>query len=144
MDADSQHDPENLKSVASALEAGADVVSGVRPFHARAAESFFSALTDFLCGIKDPMCGMKGYRMSVYQKLGHFDSYKSIGSEMILFAAKNGMRIEQIAIAISPREGSSRFGSSLRANLKIFRAAVIGIFKYPCFRRPKYSFYSDS
>ncbi|HOY62837.1 MAG: Undecaprenyl-phosphate 4-deoxy-4-formamido-L-arabinose transferase [bacterium ADurb.Bin236] len=144
MDADSQHNPENLKSFAAALEAGADVVSGVRPFRARAAESLFSSLTDFLCGIKDPMCGMKGYRMAVYEKLGHFDSYKSIGSELILFAAKLGMRIEQIGISIAPRAGASRFGSSLRANAKIFRAAVIGIVKYSCFRRPKYSFCPNS
>jgi hypothetical protein len=42
-----------------------------------------------LYGIQDPLCGMKGYRMELYGALGWFDSYRSIGTELMLHAMRH-------------------------------------------------------
>jgi glycosyltransferase involved in cell wall biosynthesis len=138
MDADGQHNPAIIERYAGLLESNADLVVGIRPARARLAEKLFCILSDFMYGISDPMCGMKGYRMALYRELGHFDSYGSIGSELTLFAAKRGYRIIQTHIPITPRHaGASRFGRLLSANLRILRGAAIGAVKYAGFRRPK-------
>ena len=70
---------------------------------------------------------MKAYKTSVYNSLGHFDSYGSIGTELMIFAAKKGCRIEQIPFEVRDRLGESRFGRVLSGNYKIFRAMIYSI-----------------
>jgi len=125
IDADGQHDPTLLAKFCSLLDSGADIVLGNRNERPRLAELCFSLLTQFLYGLKDPLCGLKGYRMSIYEKLGHFDSYNSIGTELALFAVRNGFLIEQVPIAVRERIDAPRFGRRLRANYKIFRAMLL-------------------
>jgi glycosyltransferase involved in cell wall biosynthesis len=127
LDADGQHDPAVLADFIRALDNGADVAAGVRDRHQRIAETLFAAACRMRWGLRDPLCGLKGYRMTVYHALGHFDSYNSIGTELLLFAARSGLPIAQIPIATAPRAGASRFGASIRSNLRIFRAMVIGL-----------------
>jgi len=125
IDADGQHDPQIIHKYIDLLCAGADIVVGVRDRHQRFAEYCFSFMTKFMYGLSDPLCGLKGYRMSVYQSLGHFDSYASIGTELTLFAALNGFRLEQVKIIMYERDGIPRFGRRLYANYKIFRAMFL-------------------
>lgn len=128
LDADGQHDPSIIQKFIERIDAGADVVIGVRNKRQRLAENCFAFLTNILYGIFDPLCGLKCYRASVYQALGHFDSFNSIGTELTLFAVRRGYRIEQIPISISERNGEPRFGRKLYANYKIFRAMFISFF----------------
>jgi glycosyltransferase involved in cell wall biosynthesis len=130
MDADGQHDPVILRRLIESLDGGADVVTGTRDKRQRIAEYFFAWLTSFKWGIRDPLCGLKGYRMAVYDELGHFDCYGSIGTELILFASRRGKRIVQFPIATRARRGAPRFGTGLRANGRIFRA--LGHALRPC------------
>ena len=125
IDADGQHNPELISKFVAQLSNKADVVIGIRPYHARISEKVFSMVTRLLYGIKDPLCGMKGYRLSLYRTAGHFDSYGSIGTELTLFAAKNKYEIAQIPITISKREGSPRFGKSFTANRNIMKALFL-------------------
>jgi glycosyltransferase involved in cell wall biosynthesis len=122
MDADGQHRADLIPGFIERLGANADVVSGVRDRKQRASEHVFALLTRVFFGLRDPLCGMKAYRIDVYRALGHFDSYRSIGTELLLFAACSGRKIAQIAVPTRPRVGSPRFGSGLRANLRIFKA----------------------
>lgn len=122
IDADGQHDSDSISRYIEQLDRGADVVIGIRDKRQRFAEHCFAFLTSILYGVSDPLCGLKGYRMSVYRALGHFDSYGSIGTELTLFAARNGFRLEQIPIIVRDRVGTPRFGRKLYANYKIFRA----------------------
>lgn len=131
IDADGQHDPDVLTQFIVLLESGVDVVIGVRNKRQRIAEHCFAYLTKVLYGVSDPLCGLKGYRMSVYHALGHFDSFDSIGTELALFAARNGYRIGQIPIDVRERDGSPRFGRRLHANYKIFRAMLLSLVKVP-------------
>lgn len=127
LDADGQHDPRTIIPFIEALEAGADLVVGARDRHQRFAESMFAWVGSTLWGIRDPLCGMKGYRLSVLQRAGSFDTYTSIGTEFTLRAARSGCRIAQVAVPTRDRTGASRFGSGLRANWRILRALFIGL-----------------
>ena len=125
VDADGQHDPLLIQQFIDAIESGADVVVGIRSRRQRFAEYFFAWYTGLRFGVKDPLCGMKAYRLSVYNALGHFDSYASIGTELMIFAAKRKYHIKQIPFNVRERVGESRFGQTLSANYKIIRAMIL-------------------
>ena len=127
VDADGQHDPLLIQQFIDAIELGADVVVGVRSRRQRFAEHLFAWYSCLRFGVNDPLCGMKDYRTLVYEELGHFDSYGSVGTELMIFAAKNKYRIEQIAFDVHERNGESRFGQMLSANYKIIRAMILAI-----------------
>ncbi|MCP9904870.1 glycosyltransferase family 2 protein [Cyanobium sp. BA5m-10] len=129
LDADGQHDPELLPRILRLLENGADVVIGVRSKRARLAEHIFACVTMLRYGICDPLCGMKAYRASVYAARGHFDGYGSIGTELTLFAAARGFRLEQVPFEVRNRADNPRFGRVWRANLRILRALALSIIR---------------
>ena len=102
---------------------------GVRNQRQRFSENLFAWYTSFRFGIKDPLCGMKVYRKVVYESLGHFDSYGSIGTELMTFAAKNHFKISQVPIKVREREGQPRFGQMLAGNYKIMRAMLLSFWR---------------
>ncbi|MDB4434765.1 glycosyltransferase family 2 protein [Akkermansiaceae bacterium] len=123
-DADGQHEPDNLKFFQDKLRAGSQLIVGVRPSHPRLSEKMFGLLTTVLFGLKDPLCGLKGYTASLYKAAGVFDSIGSFGSQLAIFGFRN-LDPEQVAnhpITIQQRKDNSRLGSSIAANLKIFMA----------------------
>lgn len=128
MDADGQHDPAVLLSFMQALDDGADVVVGIRDHRQRLAEHIFAWVASAKWGIRDPLCGMKAYRIGVYKGLGHFDSYGSIGTELIIHAAKNGKHIVQLAVKTHERTDAPRFGRRYSANMRILGALWRGMF----------------
>ncbi len=129
VDADGQHDPLLIQKFIDAIDAGADVVVGIRSRRQRFAEHLFAQYTNLRFGIKDPLCGMKAYRIRVYKARGHFDSYGSVGTELIIFAAKKGYRFAQIPLDVRARKGQSRFGQVLSSNYKIIRAMMLSIWR---------------
>jgi glycosyltransferase involved in cell wall biosynthesis len=128
MDADGQHDPAILKLFIQALDEGADVVIGTRDRRQRLAEHMFALVASPKWGIRDPLCGIKAYRINTYMELGYFDSYGSIGTELVIHAAESGKNIVQIDVMTRDRIDASRFGWRYSANKKILRALWLGIF----------------
>lgn len=128
-DADGQHDPAYVEKMLNQLENGFDLVLGVRPTFARIAERVFSLYSKIRFGISDPLCGMKGYRMSAYCQLGYFDSYRSIGTELAFYVATQKKRFIEIMIPIRERKDVSRFGRRFRANYKILRATWLSVLR---------------
>jgi glycosyltransferase involved in cell wall biosynthesis len=124
MDADGQHRPEQVAEFMRAIDAGADVVIGVRDRRQRFAEHLFSGVSRLLWGIQDPLCGMKAYRSGIYRQRGHFDSYGSIGTELAIYAARCGARIAQVPVMTRERADTSRFDRTLRANWRILVAML--------------------
>jgi glycosyltransferase involved in cell wall biosynthesis len=122
LDADGQHDPSILSPFINALNDGADVVVGIRDRRQRLAEHIFAWLSLIKWGIHDPLCGMKAYRISVYKELGHFDSRESIGTELAIYAAKNGKKIIQLPVKTRERVDAPRFGRRFSANMRLLRA----------------------
>jgi glycosyltransferase involved in cell wall biosynthesis len=123
-DADGQHDPALIPRFAKALEKGADLVLGVRPRTQRCAEALFAGFTRLLWGVRDPLCGMKGYRLALYRERGSFDRGGSIGTELALWAVRRGRPFKQIDVPIHPRADAPRFARRLRGELRIARALV--------------------
>lgn len=127
-DADGQHDASLLPKFIDLLNNGVDLVIGIRPQTARLGEYVFCLYTRWKFGVRDPLCGMKGYRMSLYQARGWFDSYQSIGTELMLFGLRQQYSFEQVEVPIADRQESTpRFGRLLRANWKILRAIIISL-----------------
>ncbi len=130
-DGDGQHDPSFLRIFKSHLASGTELVLGVRPRTARLAESIFATTTNWLYGVRDPLCGLKGYQMQLYRDLGCFDDYGSIGTHLALFAVRRGCKFVQVEVPIAERDGNPRFGRILRANWRIMRAMMLGFTHAP-------------
>ncbi len=127
IDGDGQHNPQTVEIFKKKFEEGADLVVGVRDKHQRFAETIFAFIGKKLWGVNDPLCGMKGYRLKLLSQVENFYTYKSIGTEITLRAAKAGYRIEQVPITTLERQGKSRFGVGLVANCKILKSLFYGI-----------------
>lgn len=129
LDADGQHNPSVINLFIKPLTEKKDIVIGIRNKKARISEKIFGLVTKFLFGVEDPLCGIKAYKIELYNELGYFDSYKSIGTELLLFSLKKKKKIEQINIQIGERDGVPRFAGLIIANIKILRAMIIGVLK---------------
>jgi glycosyltransferase involved in cell wall biosynthesis len=135
LDADGQHDPSLLAKFIDALDRNATVVVGVRDRFQRVAERLFAWIARARWRIRDPLCGMKGYRMHVYRELGHFDSYGSVGTELAIYAAFRGHAIAEVPVRTRERVGVPRFGRRLMGNWRILRALLLSQVRSPGARR---------
>ena len=127
-DADGQHDAAALESFIAPLLGGkAELVLGIRPQPARAAEALFSAYTRWRFAVPDILCGIKGYRIELYCRLGYFDRHQMIGTELALASLRDGVRFALVPVPIHLRQGTPRFGRMIRANWLIFRAFLHAI-----------------
>jgi len=124
-DADGQHRAEDLRAVCGPiLRDDADVVIGQRKAPKRCGERIFALYTRHRFGIDDPLCGLKAYRRTVYDIVGHFDTLKSVGTQLMAEAWLKGYRLKTVPVTVFPRRDESRFYAKLlRANLKILMAA---------------------
>ncbi len=130
IDADGQLPGNLIPEFVKRLDEGADLVVGIRDFVPRVSELAFQFMARTFYGLQDPLCGMKAYRMSYYRKLGWFDSYRSIGTEFMLFIVRQGGKIDQLSVPTAPRLGQPRIGGNLIANYIIGRATIIAFFKH--------------
>lgn len=130
IDADGQLPGQMIPDFVKQLDEGADLVVGIRDFVPRISELAFKVMARRFYGLQDPLCGMKAYRMSYYRKLGWFDSYRSIGTELMLYILREGGTLSQLPISTLPRDGKARIGGNLRANYIIGRAAIFALFKH--------------
>ncbi len=127
MDADGEHDANALPVFKSYLQDGASLVLGVRDHKPRMAEKIFAWWTSYKWGISDPLSGMKGYRMSLYEEQGYFDRTDSIGTELMIYAVSRDHPFKQVPIKITPRSDQSRFGHRIMANYRILRAMFLSL-----------------
>ena len=130
-DADGQHNQRFIKEYIDLLGQGFQVVVGIRGRFQRVSEYIFSWVSIWKWGIKDPLCGMKAYRIDVFNQLGYFDSYSSIGTELAIYAAAHqNIKIAQHPIKIKGRQDKPRFGNMFSANINILRSLWIGCKRY--------------
>lgn len=129
LDGDGQHEPLLIESFLFELMDGADLVIGIRDRYQRVSERVFAKTAKILWGISDPLCGMKGYRLSKLKGIDCMCSYPSIGTELAIRAVRSGWNIRQVAVKTRERNGKSRFGAGLYANWLILRAMLLGLFR---------------
>ena len=127
-DADGQHDPKMIDIFLKYINEGYDLVIGNRSRKQRMGEIIFSRYASFIYGVSDPLCGFKAYRAGLYKKLGCFDSYGSIGTQLALYSIKNKEKYKEVNMATTEREDNPRFGDLFGGNYKIFRAMLLSIF----------------
>lgn len=128
IDGDGQHDHIKLKHFLHKLINGSDLVVGVRDYFQRPSESLFARVSRNLWRISDPLCGMKGYRLSKLKCISPLSTYNSIGTEIAIRAVRSGWDVQEVNIQTKFREGKSRFGSGVNANWRIIQAMIMGIF----------------
>jgi len=130
MDADGQHDPKSAQLlIKSITEDEQDLIVGRRPKSARFAEWLYGKYFARKFGISDPLCGLKIYRKCLYQEYGTFETYDSIGTELLTWALLKGFKVNELPVNIREREDMSRFGGSWSANKRIF-LSLLGTLSY--------------
>ncbi|MEZ8788970.1 glycosyltransferase family 2 protein [Vibrio splendidus] len=122
MDADGQHDPRSIPAMyEKAKDDDCDIVVGQRPTCARLSERLYALYFRFRFKINDPLSGLKLYKTSLYKQHSHFESYDSIGTEILASALVRGKVVAQVPIVIRDRQDTApRFGGMWRANSRIF------------------------
>lgn len=127
MDADGQHDPTILDRFNEEFSKGADLIVGVRDHMQRWSEELFSIVSRHIWLLDDPLCGMKGYRLSKIFDVDLINTYPSVGTELAIRLIRHGLVLKQIPVQTRARIGSSRFGGGLSAHMKIFNALFNGL-----------------
>jgi glycosyltransferase involved in cell wall biosynthesis len=132
-DGDGQHHTKDLKRVIFYLSRY-DIVVGQRSKFQRFSERLFSKFSIFYYNIKDPLTGLKGYNIKVYNSLGYFDKNKSTGTKLLFHAAQKKFKIKKINININQRVGVPRFGNVVKSNLYIIRSIILALIDYYKFK----------
>lgn len=125
-DADGQHTAESARECMLELFSGADVVVGVRDHLPRWSEVVFSGLSTLLWGLRDPLCGLKGYRLSSIRAVNLEPTYCSIGTEICIRSVRAGLDVREVPITTQTRYDVSRFGFGIRPHVKILAALLKG------------------
>ena len=123
-DADGQHLLSDLIRVLICLEDGAKVVIGIRDRFQRESEKLGSFITRLAWGVRDPLCGMKGYDLAAVSRHWVPPTFNSVGMEMAIRLVLAGERTDQIEISTRDRSDQSRFSASFMANMVILKAIV--------------------
>lgn len=126
-DADGQHATEHVATAIDLLNEGADAVVGIRDSHQRISETIFSLVGSARWSIKDPLCGLKGYRLDRLREFSSLCTYESIGTELIIRMSLRRRRIAQFPVRVLPRIGVSVFGRGLKTEMRILAALGRGL-----------------
>lgn len=120
MDADGEHDPNTLAIFRAKLfDDGYPLVIGFRPRKQRVAEVVMGWYARVRFGVRDILCGMKGYDLDLWRANNGFDHSNSIGTELAMNSLRLGARFVQVHVPGTPRADAPRFDQLLRANLRI-------------------------
>ena len=120
-DADGELLPSNIPELLRVLTS-ADMVVGVRSKKNRLSEKVLGFFTKFLFDVRDPLCWMKGYKRSVLAECLPLMDSRLIGMDILAIALKKKLLIKEADILVATRLGTSRFGQTFSANLKIYNA----------------------
>ena len=94
---------------------------------ARPAEKFAGFIHRLLTGIRDPLCGMKAYRVDLL-KAEREQAGWGIGTALAISAVNKGYAWTQMEVSISPRgEGRSRFAHSYMAEFRLFFVILMAV-----------------
>jgi glycosyltransferase involved in cell wall biosynthesis len=126
-DADGQYPASLLQEFRSYLDAGADLVLGIRARGARVSERVFSAYTMGRYGVPDILCGVKGYSTALYRANRRVVTEKSIGTALALAGLRNACSPVMVPTSVLPRAGVPRFGSGVRPNARIGWALALAL-----------------
>jgi glycosyltransferase involved in cell wall biosynthesis len=123
LDADLTYDFEEIPRFLEKMESGAEMVIGdrmdnIQPgampwLHRYVGNPLLTGLLNlfFRTGVTDAHCGMRALRSDVLERLDLRTTGMEFASEMVIRAAKENLRIDQIPIEYHPRGGESKLSS---------------------------------
>jgi glycosyltransferase involved in cell wall biosynthesis len=120
-DADGELLPSNIPEFLRVLNSN-DIVVGARAKKNRLSERVSGFFTKLVFDVRDPLCGMKGYKRSVLAECLPFMDSRLIGMDILAIALKKKLLIKEVSVFVTTRRGTSRFGDTFSANLKIYNA----------------------
>ena len=119
IDADGQHPIKYIKDFKKHLNLKNKVVCGVRSTITRIGEKIFVKFSHSMWNLSDPLCGMKGYSKNFLKQFYKPVNYNFIGTEYLIKAKKENIKIKEIVIKNRSRKDQSRFGEGFSTNLSI-------------------------
>jgi len=124
-DADGQHKTSDLKKFISVIEKSkSDLVLGKRSFKNRFMEEIFGIYSKLRFGFSDPLCGMKAYKKTLFEKYNFLEKKYSIATELTFRAVRDGASFEEISIESEKRLTKSRFANDLKGNFLELKALI--------------------
>lgn len=128
IDADGQHNPEIIKIFTDELMNGSDLVLGYRDKMQRISENLFSFISKNLWKVKDPLCGMKGYRLSLLKDYLPIKTFNSYGTELSIRLLRKDIKFSQVFVKTNKRVDNARIGGVFFTNLKIIQILFVLLF----------------
>ena len=132
LDADSQHNPDEIPNLAEAVAEGADVVIGTRtihreaiPYYRRIGQSVLSKLTRVLSRKKvfDTESGFRAISKKALASLDLKETGFAACSEMISIASRKGLNITEVPISVTYTKDSSTM-HPVKHGLGVFQRIV--------------------
>jgi glycosyltransferase involved in cell wall biosynthesis len=142
-DADRQLNPDDLTRFVHILDSGNyDLVVGIRDYKNRFTEKLLSLLGRFRFGLKDPLCGLKLYKIDSAEPYFPFDSLNLVGMELAFKMIDGGCKVIETPIHVQRRSGESRYGRSFRGEINIIKSFFRVLKSFKLFRQK--SWYTDN
>jgi len=124
-DADGQHDPKAIESLAKALK-NADLVIGVRrhleiPLHKRVGNFGLNLITCLFSGvITDSQSGSRAFNKRALELIRIRSNRYEVSSEIIIQARKRGLRLREVPVKCFYTKYSKARGTTIASGIKIF------------------------
>jgi len=129
-DADDQHPYNQVPKFLNLIKnKKADIVVGERKIFPRFSEYLFSFYSNYKINVADPINGFKAFRYDIIRKIGYFDQYNSLTSEILFNSFKKKYKIISVPIRVKKRFDTPRIGGSIKSNFKILRSLILTILK---------------
>ena len=123
LDADGQHRIEDLRRIALPVLAGEVLYcGGMRDRYNRPVEAILGLIAGPLYGTRDPFCGLKCYHRDLFHRCGSFPATLHVGTLPLVWLRRLRLPHRFMSIHVHPREDHPRFGSLIRASLKLLGA----------------------
>ena len=127
-DADDQHPYHQIPKFLSLIKnKKADIVVGERKNFPRLSEYLFSFYSNYKINVADPINGFKAFKYEIIRKIGYFDKYNSLTSEILFNSYKNKYKIVSVPIRVKKRFDTPRIGGLIKSNVKIMRSLILTI-----------------
>ena len=117
LDADSQHEPDEIPSLIKAISEGFDIAIGSReaqrnviPMYRRTGQKVLSYFTNVLSGgeLSDTESGFRAYSKKAIAELELKENGMAVSSEIISAATKKGLKVTEVPISITyTKDGST-------------------------------------
>ena len=139
IDADNQHPTVKIPEFLNRLNEGVTLTCGVRDRMNRLSEVLVGLICWSSLGVRDPLCGMKGYNLSIFSldELKTLLRVDAIGMNLLIhtliesrWRGDSRYIVDNLPITIKDRKEPSRFGDSLWVQLDIVLSYVRAIYYY--------------